>query len=43
MLAGGNLAHTVTSCEAGQKSTILDFTRVNVGIISAYNDILGAH
>lgn len=43
MLACGNLAHTVASCGAGQKSTILDFTRVNVGIISAYNDMLSAH
>lgn len=42
-LACGNLAHTVASCGAGQKSTILDFTRVNVGIITAYNDMLSAH
>lgn len=42
-LACGNLAHTVASCGASQKSTILDFTRVNVGIITAYNDMLSAH
>lgn len=42
-LACGNLAHTVASCGAGQKSTILDFTKVNVGIITAYNDMLSAH
>lgn len=43
MLACGNLAHTVASCSAGQKSTILDFTRANVAIVSAYNDMLSAH
>jgi phosphogluconate dehydratase len=43
MLACGNLAHTVASCGAGQKSTILDFTRANVAIVSAYNDMLSAH
>ncbi|MCW8995544.1 MAG: phosphogluconate dehydratase [Psychromonas sp.] len=42
-LACGNLAHTVAACSAKQKATILDFTRVNVGIISAYNDMLSAH
>ncbi|WP_022942356.1 phosphogluconate dehydratase [Psychromonas hadalis] len=41
--ACGNLAHTVASCSAEQKSTILDFTRVNIGIITAYNDMLSAH
>tara|TARA_R110001583_G_scaffold1583_2_gene12298 strand:+ start:3814 stop:5607 length:1794 start_codon:yes stop_codon:yes gene_type:complete len=43
MLACGNLAHTVASCGAGQKSSILDFTRANVAIVSAYNDMLSAH
>ncbi|WP_435236120.1 phosphogluconate dehydratase [Psychromonas sp. PT13] len=43
MLACGNLAHTVASCGAGQKSTILDFTRSNVAIVTAYNDMLSAH
>jgi phosphogluconate dehydratase len=42
-LTCGNLAHTVAACCTSQKSTILDFTRVNVGIISAYNDMLSAH
>jgi phosphogluconate dehydratase len=42
-LTCGNLAHTVASCGAAQKSTILDFTRLNVGIITAYNDMLSAH
>lgn len=42
-LSCGNLAHTVAACGTGQKSTILDFTRVNIGIITAYNDMLSAH
>ncbi len=41
--ACGNLAHTVAACGPGQKSTILDFTRVNIAIITAYNDMLSAH
>lgn len=42
-LSCGNLAHTVAACSSTQKSTILDFTKVNVGIITAYNDMLSAH
>ena len=42
-LTCGNLAHTVASCGAGQKSTILDLTRSNIAIITAYNDMLSAH
>ncbi|MFC0322461.1 phosphogluconate dehydratase [Gallibacterium melopsittaci] len=42
-LSCGNLAHTVATCCPAQKQTILDFTTINVGIISAYNDMLSAH
>ncbi|MFP1869381.1 phosphogluconate dehydratase [Lonsdalea quercina] len=42
-LSCGNLAHTVAACPSSQKGAILDFTRVNVGIITAYNDMLSAH
>lgn len=42
-LSCGNLAHTVAACSSSQKGTILDFTKVNVGIITAYNDMLSAH
>ncbi|AXW87048.1 phosphogluconate dehydratase [Lonsdalea britannica] len=42
-LSCGNLAHTVAACPTSQKGAILDFTRVNVGIITAYNDMLSAH
>lgn len=39
----GNLAHTVAACSSSQKSNILDFTRLNMAIVSAYNDMLSAH
>ncbi len=42
-LACGNLAHVVAACPQAQKSTLLDMTRCNVGIITAYNDMLSAH
>ncbi|OBX03853.1 hypothetical protein QV07_10505, partial [Gallibacterium genomosp. 3] len=42
-LSCGNLAHTVATCCPAQKKTILDFTTINVGIVSAYNDMLSAH
>lgn len=42
-LSCGNLAHTVAACTNSQKSTILDFTKTNIGIVTAYNDMLSAH
>ena len=42
-LACGNLAHVVAACPQAQKSTLLDMTRCNVAIITAYNDMLSAH
>ena len=42
-LACGNLAHVVAACPQAQKSTLMDMTRCNVGIITAYNDMLSAH
>lgn len=39
----GNLAHTVATCCTQEKDHILDFTKMNVGIISAYNDMVSAH
>ena len=39
-LACGNLAHVVAACPQAQKSTLLDMTRCNVAIITAYNDML---
>ncbi|TDQ59760.1 6-phosphogluconate dehydratase [Mesocricetibacter intestinalis] len=42
-LSCGNLAHTVAACCAQEKRNILDFTRINLGIVSAYNDMVSAH
>lgn len=42
-LSCGNLAHTVAACAETQKNTILDFTTVNVGMVSAFSDMLSAH
>ncbi len=42
-LSCGNLAHAVAACGSQQKDSILNFTRANVAIISAYNDMLSAH
>ncbi|MGL5727248.1 MAG: phosphogluconate dehydratase, partial [Plesiomonas sp.] len=39
-LACGNLAHAVAACSSQQKGQILDMTRANVGIVTAYNDML---
>ncbi|MBV7599852.1 phosphogluconate dehydratase [Aeromonas sp. sia0103] len=42
-LACGNLAHAVAACSTDEKGRILDLTRANVGIVTAYNDMLSAH
>ncbi|WP_257296817.1 dihydroxy-acid dehydratase [Endozoicomonas sp. YOMI1] len=42
-LSCSNLAHAATACDNRQNDAISDFTRVNVAIISAYNDMLSAH
>ncbi|WP_111809373.1 phosphogluconate dehydratase [Aeromonas allosaccharophila] len=42
-LACGNLAHAVAACSSDEKGRILDMTRANVGIVTAYNDMLSAH
>lgn len=42
-LSCANLAHTVAVCSTTQKQHILDFTRANVGIVTAYSDMLSAH
>ncbi|PJG83648.1 phosphogluconate dehydratase [Caviibacterium pharyngocola] len=42
-LSCGNLAHTVATCCPQEKQQILDFTTINVGIVSAYNDMVSAH
>ncbi len=42
-LACGNLAHTVASSAYDDKLAILDFTKVNLAIITSYNDMVSAH
>ncbi|BCK65372.1 phosphogluconate dehydratase [Aeromonas hydrophila] len=42
-LACGNLAHAVAASSCNEKGRILDMTRANVGIVTAYNDMLSAH
>lgn len=42
-LSCGNLAHGVATCSSSEKQSILDFTKVNLGIITAYNDMVSAH
>lgn len=42
-LSCGNLAHAVAASCASEKAHILDLTRSNLAIITAYNDMLSAH
>lgn len=42
-LSCGNLAHAVAASSCDEKGRILDMTRANVGIVTAYNDMLSAH
>ncbi|WP_413285041.1 phosphogluconate dehydratase [Vibrio sp. MA40-2] len=41
-LSCGNLAHTAAAC-GGTQSSLLDFTTMNIGIVTAYNDMVSAH
>ncbi|EKE76627.1 phosphogluconate dehydratase [Gallaecimonas xiamenensis] len=42
-LSCGNLAHGFAACGLSDKDSLKSFTKANVGIISAYNDMLSAH
>ncbi|MFH4620653.1 phosphogluconate dehydratase [Vibrio furnissii] len=42
-LSCGNLAHAIAASCSHEKSHILDLTRSNLAIITAYNDMLSAH
>jgi len=42
-LSCGNLAHGFAACEAGDKSTIKMMDAANIGIVTAFNDMLSAH
>ena len=42
-LSCGNLAHGFAGCAAGEKAVIAEGIKPNIGIITAYNDMLSAH
>jgi phosphogluconate dehydratase len=42
-LSCGNLAHAAAACSAGEKMAIATGTAPNLGIVTAYNDMLSAH
>ncbi len=42
-LSCGNLAHGIAACEAADKALLTDDQALNIGIVSAYNDMLSAH
>ncbi|MFT3791930.1 MAG: phosphogluconate dehydratase [Rudaea sp.] len=42
-LSCGNLAHGFAACGADDKATIRANARANIGIVTAYNDMLSAH
>ena len=42
-LSCGNLAHAYAACGANEKDKLVEDTVPNIGIVSAYNDMLSAH
>jgi phosphogluconate dehydratase len=42
-LSCGNLAHGVASCSGGDKEVLKLMESANVGVVTAYNDMLSAH
>ncbi|WKE67166.1 phosphogluconate dehydratase [Gallaecimonas kandeliae] len=42
-LSCGNLAHGFAACGMADKDSLRSFTKANVAIVSAYNDMLSAH
>ena len=42
-LSCGNLAHGFAACSADEKAALAGSTVPNLGIVSAYNDMLSAH
>ncbi|MGM0429857.1 MAG: phosphogluconate dehydratase [Pseudomonadota bacterium] len=42
-LSCGNLAHGFAACGSGDKSGLRSLTKANIGIVTAYNDMLSAH
>ncbi|HSF95471.1 MAG TPA: phosphogluconate dehydratase [Thermohalobaculum sp.] len=42
-LSCGNLAHAIAACGAGDKTALAEGGAGNIGIVTAYNDMLSAH
>jgi phosphogluconate dehydratase len=42
-LSCGNLAHAIAACSEAEKEKLMQAGMVNIGIVSAYNDMLSAH
>lgn len=42
-LSCGNLAHAIAACSEAEKQKLMEEGMVNIGIVSAYNDMLSAH
>ena len=42
-LSCGNIAHSIAGCSFSEKNDIASGSKSNIGIISAYNDMLSAH
>ncbi|NVJ69169.1 MAG: dihydroxy-acid dehydratase, partial [Alphaproteobacteria bacterium] len=42
-LSCGNLAHAIAACSEAEKQKLMQEGMVNIGIVSAYNDMLSAH
>lgn len=42
-LSCGNLAHGFAACNQAEKNELKSFTKANIAIVSAYNDMLSAH
>lgn len=42
-LSCGNQAHSFAACSSADKNVMLGFNKVNIGIVTAYNDMLSAH
>ncbi|WP_133407326.1 phosphogluconate dehydratase [Parashewanella tropica] len=42
-LSCGNLAHGFAACSSEDKTSLQQFNKANIGIVTAYNDMLSAH
>ncbi|MBB1381772.1 phosphogluconate dehydratase, partial [Shewanella sp. SR41-2] len=42
-LSCGNLAHGFAACQPADKDSLRQLTKANIGIVTAFNDMLSAH